>query len=199
MSYSFTLTEFIPAPPAAIYDAWLNSRAHSAMTGAKASQSPRIGAKVSAWDGHISGRTLELVPGRKIVQSWRTVKFAPDDPDSKIAVTLRPVAGGTRLSLRHSHVPNALTDIEESGWETHYFAPMKAYFEKQEPRLVRKYAGTKKPRPKVSAARRTKTTVGRAKALSRAKAAKRAKASGRKPAQSLSPRPRKTRRPARRR
>jgi uncharacterized protein YndB with AHSA1/START domain len=198
MSYSFTLTEIIPAPPAAIYDAWLNSRAHSAMTGAKASQSPRIGAKVSAWNGYISGRTLELVPGRKIVQSWRTTKFTPDDPDSKVAITLRPVAGGTQLKLRHSHVPDGHTGYEESGWETHYFAPMKAYFEKQEPRLVRKYAGTKKPRPKVSAARRTKAVVGRAKALSRAKAAKRAKASGRKPAQSLSPRPRKTRRPARR-
>jgi uncharacterized protein YndB with AHSA1/START domain len=55
MSYSFTLTDIIPAPPAAVYDAWLNSRQHSAMTGSKASQSPRIGAAVSAWGGYITG------------------------------------------------------------------------------------------------------------------------------------------------
>ena len=62
MGYTFTLSEIIPAPPAAIYDAWVNSRAHSAMTGSKATQSPRVGANVSAWDGYISGKNLELVP-----------------------------------------------------------------------------------------------------------------------------------------
>jgi uncharacterized protein YndB with AHSA1/START domain len=199
MSYSFTLTDIIPAPPAAVYDAWLNSRAHSEMTGSKASQSARIGAKVSAWGGYITGRNLELVPGRRIVQSWRTTKFTDDDPDSKIAVALHPVPGGTRLTLRHSKVPDGHTRYEQDGWQTHYFAPMKKYFAKQADRLARKYAGTKKPRPKVKAAGRTKVATGRAKAANRAKAAMRAKAAGRRPARSLVARPRKTRRPARRR
>jgi uncharacterized protein YndB with AHSA1/START domain len=199
MSYSFTLTDVIPAPPAAVYDAWLNSRAHGEMTGSKASQSARIGAKVSAWGGYISGQNLELVPGRRIVQSWRTTQFTDTDPDSKISVTLRAVPGGTRVTLRHSHVPDNHTSYEKGGWQDHYFRPMKAYFAKQADRLARKYAGTKKPRPKVGAAGRIKAVAGRAKAASRAKAANRAKAAGRKPARSLSPRPRKTRRPARRR
>ncbi len=81
MGYTFTLSEIIPAPPAAIYDAWVNSRAHSAMTGSKATQSPRVGANVSAWDGYISGTNLELVPGKRIVQSWRTTKFTDADPE----------------------------------------------------------------------------------------------------------------------
>ncbi len=190
MSYTFTLTDVIPAPPAAIYDAWLHSRSHSDMTGGKANQSPRIGATVTAWDGYITGKNLELVPGRRIVQSWRTTKFTDDDPDSKIAVTLRPVAGGTRLTLRHSRVPDGHTSYEEGGWQDNYFTPMKAYFAKQAARLRRKYAGTKKSPIKAKA--------GRAKAANRAKTARRAKATGRKPARSLAPRPRKTRRPARR-
>src|SRR5262245_2023571 len=192
MSYTFTLTDVIPAPPAAIYDAWLSSRGHGEMTGSKASQSPRIGAKVMAWGGYISGKNLELVPGRRIVQSWRTTKFTNDDPDSKIAVTLRPVPGGTRIILRHSNVPDSHTSYERGGWQKSYFTPMKAYFAKQADRLARKYGGTKKPSAKLKA-------HGRAKAANRAKAARRAKASGRKPAKSLAPRPRKTRRPARRR
>jgi uncharacterized protein YndB with AHSA1/START domain len=192
MSYSFTLTDIIPAPPAAVYDAWLDSRAHSAMTGAKASQSPRIGAKMTAWNDYISGQNLELVPGRRIVQSWRTTKFTEADPDSRIAITLRPVPGGTRIILRHSRVPNGHTSYEEGGWQKSYFRPMKAYFIKQAARLERKYAGTGKPKPKAK-------RVTRAKAANRAKAARRAKASGRRPAQSLAPRPKRTRRPARRR
>jgi uncharacterized protein YndB with AHSA1/START domain len=199
MSYSYTLTDIIPAPPAAVYDAWLHSRGHTEMTGSKATQSPRIGARVSAWGGYISGQNLELVPGRRIVQSWRTTQFTAEHPDSKIRITLRPVAGGTQITLQHSGVPDGQTSYEKSGWQDHYFKLMKAYFTKQAARLARKYSGTKKPRPKVSAASRTKAAVGRPKAASRRKAAARAKASGRKPAQSLSPRPRKTRRPTRRR
>jgi uncharacterized protein YndB with AHSA1/START domain len=198
MGYTYTLSEIIPAPPAAIYDAWVSSRAHSAMTGSKATQSPRVGANVSAWDGYISGKNLELVPGKRIVQSWRTTKFTDADPDSKIAITLRPVAGGTRLILRHSNVPSGQTSYEEGGWQANYFTPMQAYFTKAAARLARKYAGTKKPTAKAKAGR-AKGPGTRAKTASRAKAVKRAKTSGRKPAKSLSPRPRKTRRPARRR
>src|SRR5262249_17994180 len=199
MSYSFTLTDIIPAPPAAIYDAWLHSRGHTEMTGSKATQSPRIGARVGAWGGYISGKNLELVPGRRIVQSWRTTQFTDADPDSKISVTLRAVPGGTRITLRHSRVPDGQTSYEKGGWQDHYFKPMKADFAKQAGRLERKYAGTKKSRAKVGAAARAKAVTGRAKAANRAKAARRARASGRKPARSLSPRPRRTRRPARRR
>ena len=153
MGYTFTLTEIIPAPPAAIYDAWVNSRAHSAMTGEQSHPIARVGANVSAWDGYITGKNLELVPGKRIVQSWRTTKFTDADPDSKIAITLRPVAGGTRLILRHSNVPTGQTSYEEGGWQANYFTPMKAYFTKPAARLARKYAGTKKPTAKAKAGR----------------------------------------------
>src|SRR6516225_6032537 len=112
--------------------------------GSKATQSPRVGANVSAWDGYISGKNLELVPGKRIVQSWRTTKFTDADTDSKISVTLRAVPGGTRITLRHSRVPNSHTGYEHGGWQEHYFKPMKAYFTKQAARLERKYSGTKK-------------------------------------------------------
>jgi uncharacterized protein YndB with AHSA1/START domain len=157
MGYTFTLSEIIPAPPAAIYDAWVNSRAHSAMTGSKATQSPRVGANVSAWDGYISGTNLELVPGKRIVQSWRTTKFTDADPDSKIAITLRPVAAGTRLILRHSNVPSGQTSYEEGGWQANYFTPMQAYFTKARPQRVSRASmpepRSQPPRPRRAAPR----------------------------------------------
>ncbi len=75
MPYTFTLTTTIPASPEEIYQAWLDSLAHSEMTGGAANMSEQIGAEVSAWDGYISGRNLELVPGERIVQSWRTANL----------------------------------------------------------------------------------------------------------------------------
>ena len=78
MPYTFTLTATIPASPEEIYEAWLDSLGHSEMTGGEANMSGQVGAEVSAWDGYISGRNLELIPGERIVQSWRTTEFADE-------------------------------------------------------------------------------------------------------------------------
>ncbi|MBL6750436.1 MAG: SRPBCC domain-containing protein [Nevskia sp.] len=150
MSYAFTLTATIPAPPEEVYAAWLDSRRHSRMTGGKAVMSLRPGARVSAWDGYISGRNLELVPGKRIVQTWRTSEFSDADADSIIRVSLRPVRQGTRLRLRHSQVPDGHTGYELGGWENFYFKPMREYFAARRARAAAVPArrGTaKKPRP----------------------------------------------------
>ena len=123
----FTVSTIIPAPARDIYDAWLDGRRHSAMTGAKAKGSTRVGGSFSAWDGYASGKNMELVPGERIVQSWRTSDFAADDPDSTITVTLTPVAGGTRVTLVHSGLTGDGSSYKD-GWRDYYFAPMKTYF-----------------------------------------------------------------------
>ena len=128
MPYSFTLTTTIPASAQEIYDAWLDSLAHSEMTGGKATMSNEAGAEVYAWDGYITGRNLELVPGERIVQSWRTTQFADEHDDSVVTVIFEDVENGALLTLVHSNVPDEQTSYELGGWEQHYFGPMKKYF-----------------------------------------------------------------------
>jgi uncharacterized protein YndB with AHSA1/START domain len=128
MPYTYTLTSVIPATPQEIYDAWLDSLAHSEMTGSEAVMSGEVGADVSAWDGYITGRNLELVPGERIVQSWRTEKFGDEHEDSIVTVTLEGTEEGTLLTLVHSNVPDGQRSYEEGGWEENYFEPMRAYF-----------------------------------------------------------------------
>ena len=129
MTYDFKLSCDLPAPPQAVYDAWLDSAAHSAMTGSEAKLGKRVGDRYTAWDGYISGKTLELAPGRRIAQSWRTTEFNSKDPDSTIVVDLEPTKTGTRLTLTHRGVPDGQTGYENGGWRDFYFAPMQAYFE----------------------------------------------------------------------
>jgi len=128
MPYDFTLSDVIPATPQQIYDAWLDSKSHAEMTGAVANISGREGAKFSAWDGYITGVNVKLEPGKRIIQTWRTTQFKDSDSDSQIDVLLEPVAGGTRLTLHHTNVPDGHTDYEHGGWQDNYFEPMKRYF-----------------------------------------------------------------------
>jgi activator of HSP90 ATPase len=97
------------------------------MTGSMAKTSARVGGSFTAWDGYISGKNLKLKPGKQIVQSWRTTEFTSADPDSQIEVLLEKVPRGTKLTLRHTNVPNGHTGYR-TGWRTHYFEPMKKYF-----------------------------------------------------------------------
>lgn len=128
MPFAFTLTDVVPASPRRIYDAWLDSAGHTAMTGSAATAGPEVGAAFTAWDGYIGGRNLTLEPGRRIVQSWRTTRFTPDDPDSQIEVVLEQYDAGTRITLHHTNVPDGHTGYQDGGWQDHYFEPMKRYF-----------------------------------------------------------------------
>lgn len=179
MPYAFSLTTTIPASAQEIYDAWLDSIAHSEMTGSEASMSDEVGAEVSAWDGYITGSNLDLVPGERIVQSWRTTQFADGQEDSIVTLTLEEVDGGTLLTLVHSNVPDGQTSYAQGGWQEYYFEPMKEYFanpqregvgetSKVEPKARRAATRTKSKH----AAPKAKATTGKVKPPRRAGAAK---------------------------
>lgn len=129
----FSLTEVITAKPAEIYQAWLSSAGHTAMTGSPAVVDGKVGGEFSAWDGYIFGKTLELTPHGQIVQSWRTSEFPDDAPDSQVEVNLEEVSGGTRITLKHSNMPVSQVDSYRQGWEDYYFKPMKEYFSIKNP------------------------------------------------------------------
>lgn len=128
MSEEFTVSAFMPALPLAVYLAWLEGGKHSEMTGAEAHGEPVAGTPFDAWDGYIHGTNVELEPGRRIVQRWRTAEFPGDAPDSLIEVTLAPEGNGTRLNLKHTGIPDGQARLYEQGWHDHYFRPMQEYF-----------------------------------------------------------------------
>ena len=63
-----------------------------------------------------------------VYQSWRTTQFTDEHEDSIVTVTLDETNDGTLLTFVHSDVPDGQTSYEQSGWQEHYFEPMKEYF-----------------------------------------------------------------------
>ena len=127
MAIEFVVSAIIPASPQEVYQAWLSSKGHGAMTGSPAKVSDQVGGEFEAWDGYIHGKNIALVPNQRIVQAWRTSEFSADEPDSQIEITLEPVGGQTKLTLKHTGLPPHGGQYED-GWVESYFEPMKAYF-----------------------------------------------------------------------
>jgi activator of HSP90 ATPase len=128
MTYDFEVSSIVLASSEEIFRAWMSSEGHSAMTGGEAVIDPKIGGEFNAWDGYISGRTIELEPSQRIVQSWRTTQFGDGDEDSQIEVLLNPVDEGTLVTIRHTKVPAGHRGYEDGGWQRSYFDPMCDYF-----------------------------------------------------------------------
>ena len=129
MPTHFTLKVRLNASAKEVYDAWLNSKKHSDMTGGQAIVSDKVKGKFSAWDGYIYGSNVELIPNEKIVQSWRTAEFGDTDKVSLLEIKLKDTPKGCEITLSHSTIPDNQSDYE-SGWDKHYFQPMKKYFKK---------------------------------------------------------------------
>jgi activator of HSP90 ATPase len=121
----------IPATPDEVYDAFIEAKKHSAFTGSKATSDPKVGGEFTAWDGYISGRNLELVKGKRIVQEWSTTDWPDKFPPSRLELTFKEAKGGTEISMIHSNVPAEQADDLAEGWSEFYWKPLKEYFTKR--------------------------------------------------------------------
>lgn len=126
---SIRVSGLIPATPKQIYDAWLDPQAHSKFSGGKATVEPYIGGKYTAFDQAVRGETIELDPGKRIVQSWKNADFPKGVPASRVEVTLGARKGiGTEITFVHTGIPEGLGQKVAESWLDKYVTPMRRYF-----------------------------------------------------------------------
>jgi len=118
-------------PPEDLYRSYVDSAKHTAMTGMLAKMSEKVGAKWSAFGGSISGTNLMFVPGKMVVQSWRSTNFKKTDPDSVMVMTFeKTVDGAGRIDLVHVNVSEQDYEGVTNGWNQYYWIPWRAYIKK---------------------------------------------------------------------
>jgi activator of HSP90 ATPase len=117
------------ATPHYIYETLMDSKKHAELVGDEAKINKKVGAKFSIYGGEIEGVNLELVPDRKIVQSWRYSDW-PEGHYSKATFVLEEIKGATKLSFTQTEVPEELYEDVSQGWRDYYWSPMKEMLEK---------------------------------------------------------------------
>ena len=115
------------APPARIYQVLLDAREFAKFTGYPAPElDAHVGGALSLFGGQITGRNIELVPDRRIVQAWRDAGWA-EGLYSLVSFDLAPAGQGTKLTLQHWGFPTADRAHLDPGWRRMYWKPLAAY------------------------------------------------------------------------
>lgn len=130
---SITQQALIAAEPAEVYAILADAGALSALSGMSGVPGRSAGEEFSAFDGHVTGRQIELVPGERLVQAWRFPQWAPGSY-SMVSFALTAEAGGTRLVIDQRGEPEEWHDHLDTNWPTFYLVPLTTRFSPQESR-----------------------------------------------------------------
>ena len=114
---------FPGATPKQLYEMLMDSKQHAKFTGAKAKISSKVGGTFSAYDGSLMGKNTKLIPGRLIIQAWRSRDW-PAGHYSKAMFLFTKTRNGTKLTFGQTGVP--ISDFQDinSGWKQYYWNPM---------------------------------------------------------------------------
>jgi activator of HSP90 ATPase len=113
--------------PKALYELYIDGEKHSIATGAPAKISAKEGSEYSVHSGYITGKNLQLVKNKLIVQSWRAQSWSADDIDSTFIIYLEPQGSDTLLHAVHANLPDGAADSVNSGWHKMYWEPWRLY------------------------------------------------------------------------
>jgi uncharacterized protein YndB with AHSA1/START domain len=116
----------INAAPSAVYDVLTKSDSFAKMTGGRAADiSGDVGGAVSMFGGDIRARNVELVPGKRVVQAWRSQAW-PEGVYSIVKFELSAAGKGTKLVFDQAGHPKDAQAMLEGGWPKMYWEPMNA-------------------------------------------------------------------------
>ena len=116
----------IAASPEAVYGVLTSAEKFAADDRrAKSEISQQVGGTISLFGGDISGRNVELVPGKRVVQAWRSQAW-PEGVYSIVKFELAAEGKGTKLVFDQAGYPEGAHDMLDGGWHQMYWLPMNA-------------------------------------------------------------------------
>jgi len=122
---TFQKTFRINAEPADVYSAITNPYTIGLWSGYPAVMSEEPGSEFSLWEGDITGKNLEFVRNKKVVQEWY---FGEQTEKSIVTITIKPDGEDSEVTVEHTNIPDAdFADIA-SGWREFYFGAIMSFF-----------------------------------------------------------------------
>ena len=122
---NFKKTFKINAEPSDIYSAVTNPYTIELWSGYPAQMSTEPNSEFSLWEGDITGKNLEFVLDKKVVQEWY---FGNQVEKSIVTITISPDRENSQVTVEHTNIPDEeFNDIAE-GWREYYIGAIINFF-----------------------------------------------------------------------
>jgi len=110
-----------------VYEVLTDTEQFRKLSGGLATEISReAGGAFSLFGGVITGRHIELVPGERIVQAWRS-EWAPGEY-SIARFVLKEQGSDTKIVFDHTGFPQGAAEHLATGWKAHYWDGLARYF-----------------------------------------------------------------------
>ena len=122
---TFKKTFKINAEPSDVYSALTNPFTIEIWSGYPAQMSEEPGSEFSLWEGDITGKNLEFIRDRKVVQEWY---FGEQKDKSIVTITIQPDREDSQVTVEHTNIPDDDFDDIAEGWREYYFGAIMNFF-----------------------------------------------------------------------
>ena len=113
-----------------LYNLYMDAKQHSAVIGAPVKIQNKEGAAFTAYDDYISGKNLQLIPGKLIVQSWWASDWNEKEIISTFILLFEQNGTDAIVNMTHANVPDEQYKSIKEGWDQYYWNPWKEYIKK---------------------------------------------------------------------
>lgn len=122
---TFKKTFKINAEPSDVYSALTNPYTIELWSGYPAQMSIEPGSDFSLWEGDITGKNIEFIQDKKMVQEW----YFGDQPEkSLVTITIAPDRENSVLTVEHTNIPDDQFDDIAEGWREYYVGAIIDFF-----------------------------------------------------------------------
>jgi activator of HSP90 ATPase len=115
----------IKAEPSDVYAALTNPYTIELWSGYPAQMSPEPGSEFSLWEGDITGRNLEFIRDKKVVQEWY---FGDQTERSIVTITISADRENSLVTVEQTNIPDEDFISIAEGWRDNYFEAISGFF-----------------------------------------------------------------------
>jgi activator of HSP90 ATPase len=108
-----------------IYSAITNPYTIELWSGYPAIMSTEPGSEFSLWEGDITGRNIEFIPDKKVIQEWY---FGDQHEKSIVTITIIPDRESSMVTVEHTNIPDGEFDDIAEGWREYYIGAIADFF-----------------------------------------------------------------------
>jgi len=122
---TFKKTFKINAEPSDVYSAMTNPYTIELWSGYPAQMSTDPGSEFSLWEGDITGKNLEFLQDKKVVQEWY---FGDQKEKSIVTITIASDREYSKVTIEQINIPDEEFDGIAEGWREYYFEAIINFF-----------------------------------------------------------------------